>query len=120
MTQTDKVSKMKTKLFAVLVPGILVSCEHAPTAANPPRLATNVSSLAPVPDVVMGRLSGLARHIAAGLEDPIIRSEVLDAMKSPGSKGLGLDLENCASAGTASRLLSAGEKRGTGTCTHRS
>jgi hypothetical protein len=61
----------------------------------------------------MGQLSGVARHVAAALQDPNVRHEVALLMKqSPDAAGL--DLQNCQEGTAVGRLLAAGELRGAG------
>lgn len=65
----------------------------------------------PVTDVAMGHLSGLARHISAGLQDPSARGALVRLMKSDAARGIGIDLQACES-GTVRGLLEAGSRRG--------
>ncbi|MEO6864374.1 MAG: hypothetical protein ABI229_02875 [Gemmatimonadaceae bacterium] len=61
----------------------------------------------------MGQLSGIARHVAAALQDPTVRREVALIMKqSPDAAGL--DLQGCQEGSTVGRMLAAGELRGAG------
>jgi hypothetical protein len=61
----------------------------------------------------MGPLSGVARHVAAGLQDSATRMAIMRALKSPGQSRAGIDLQACR-AGVVSQLLLNGERAGAG------
>lgn len=76
----------------------------------------------PLPDAVMGSLSPVAQHLAAGLQDSIIRMSVREALLNPRASVPELDLQSCDdSTGVVGALLRSGERRGAGlargTCT---
>ena len=61
----------------------------------------------------MGPLAGVARHIAAGLQDSATRMAIARVLKTTGESRIGLDLQSC-DQGEVSRLLVAGERAGAG------
>src|SRR5690348_8991298 len=77
---------------------VVTSCDHqaiiAPSHLRPIHSYPALTVL-PDKDPVMGGLSGVARHVAAALEDSATRFDVMRALKADSIGGLGLDLSSC-------------------------
>lgn len=58
----------------------------------------------------MGSLSAIAAYVAAGLQDPVARTDVMRAMKDSTSRNLGLDLQDCGPGGKANSLFVAADR----------
>jgi hypothetical protein len=62
----------------------------------------------------MGGLSGVARHVAAGLQDPAVRAAVARALAAAPDGLTRLDLQDCSRSPVVKALFEAGERRGGG------
>lgn len=62
----------------------------------------------------MGDLSGLARQLAAALQNPKLRAAVRRSLESGDPRMTALDLQDCQGASLAGQLLHEAERRGAG------
>jgi hypothetical protein len=107
-------SRFSRKLYqsALGIVAALGACER-PTAVPPGRISPPDHLRATVvSDRTMGSLSAVALQVAIGLQDSRVRAAVNGAMKDSSAQGLGLDLQDCRSGGSARSLFDASERRG--------
>jgi hypothetical protein len=94
---------------------VALGCDKGPLLTGAPNSsrARELIAAPPVTDAVMGRFSKVARHISAALQDPAIRLELSNALKSD-PRSAGIDLQDCGHAGVADHLFDSGEVQGAG------
>lgn len=91
-----------------------VGCQSERSLTAPPVSAAPNRTIIgqPANDRTMGRLSGIARHLSAALQEAAMRGLLNRALKSPGAIGIGIDLQDCEAPTLVGQLLRAGERRG--------
>jgi hypothetical protein len=105
---------------ALVIAGLISACnrQDLPSTVRPSLPSSASHVIRPVRpaavDSVMGQLSPIAQHLAAGLQDSTIRMAVYRAMKSPGANHGSLDLQTCAADPAVSSLVTSGERHGAG------
>jgi hypothetical protein len=102
--------------LATCLAASLAACER-PAGAAPAAPGDPAAAKFPAPparDRVMGGLSGVARHVAAGLQDPAVRAAVARALLAAPDGLTQLDLQDCARSAVVKALFEAGERRGGG------
>jgi hypothetical protein len=74
-----------------------------------PRFAITIDN-----DPVMGKLSGIAQHIAAAVQSPEVRSSIRDELRRASNGIAQLDLQDCTRNAVVRSMLDEGQRRGGG------
>ena len=97
-------------LCALLLPACSRDTEMSGLSA--PITPKASAMMPPVRDSVMGRFSAIAQAISAGLQNPLVRTQLLQALMDKRANPTGVDLQSCEDGGVVQQLFDIAGQRG--------